>query len=93
MPNPWISFNIYLSDEQIASIRCASNRHRTEGAALSQAKTKNLIFILVESYMSFVSDMKIDGREVTPFLNALKNDSSVYFNSHMNSICGNFTSH
>lgn len=43
----------------------------------------NVIFILVESYMSFTSDMKVNGKEVTPFLNALKRDSSVYYNGRM----------
>ena len=32
----------------------------------------NIVFILVESYMSFTSDMKVNGKEVTPNLNALK---------------------
>ncbi len=44
---------------------------------------ENIIFILVESYMSFVSDITINGVEVTPFLNSLQRDSSVYFNRHM----------
>lgn len=43
----------------------------------------NVIFILVESYMSFVSELKIDGNEVTPFLNSLKRDSLVYYNGKM----------
>ena len=43
----------------------------------------NVIFILVESYMSFTSDMKENGTEVTPFLNALKRDSTVYYNGKM----------
>lgn len=43
----------------------------------------NVIFILVESYMSFTSDMKVNGREVTPFLNSLKRDSTVYYNGRM----------
>jgi lipoteichoic acid synthase len=33
--------------------------------------------------MSFVSDLKVDGREVTPFLNALKRDSATYYNGQM----------
>ena len=44
---------------------------------------KNVIFILVESSMSFTSDMIVDGKEVTPFLNALKHDSTVYYNGKM----------
>lgn len=43
----------------------------------------NVIFILVESYMSFTSDMKAGGREITPFLNSLKSDTAVYYNGKM----------
>ena len=43
----------------------------------------NVIFIIVESYMSFTSDMKVNGKEVTPFLNSLKRDSLVYYNGKM----------
>lgn len=44
---------------------------------------KNVIFILVESYLSVTSDLIVDGKEITPNLNKLKHDSTVYFNSHM----------
>lgn len=44
---------------------------------------KNAIFILVESYLSVTSDLIIDGKEITPNLNKLKHDSTVYFNGHM----------
>ena len=44
---------------------------------------KNVIFILVESYISVTSDLVVDGQEITPNLNKLKRDSNVYFNSHM----------
>lgn len=43
----------------------------------------NVVFIIVESYMSFVSDMRVNGVEVTPFLNKLKRDSTVYYNGKM----------
>ena len=45
--------------------------------------TRNVILVIVESYMSFTSDLKVDGREVTPFLNSLKRDSTVYYNGRM----------
>ena len=45
--------------------------------------TKNLIFIIVESYLSVTSDLKVDGKEITPFLNSLKRDSMVFYNGHM----------
>ena len=44
---------------------------------------RNVIFILVESYMSFTVNMKVKGKEVTPFLNSLYRDSTVYYNGQM----------
>lgn len=44
---------------------------------------KNLIFILVESYLSVTSDLIVDGKEITPYLNKLRHDSAVYYNGHM----------
>ena len=44
---------------------------------------KNLIFIIVESYLAATSDLVVDGKEITPFLNSLKRDSSVYYNCHV----------
>lgn len=44
---------------------------------------KNIIFILVESYLSVSSDLVVDGQEITPNLNRLKHDSTVYYNGHM----------
>ncbi len=43
----------------------------------------NLIFIIVESYLSQTSDLIVDGKEITPFLNSLKRDSNVYYNGHV----------
>lgn len=43
----------------------------------------NVIFIIVESYMSFTVNMKVKGKEVTPFLNSLYRDSTVYYNGQM----------
>jgi len=45
----------------------------------------NLIFIIVESYLSVTSDLVVDGKEITPFLNRLKRDSTVYYNGNMHS--------
>ena len=44
---------------------------------------ENVIFILVESYMSFTSDLKIDNQEITPNLNKLKHDPQTYYNGNM----------
>lgn len=48
-----------------------------------QNNIKNVIFILVESYLSVTSDLFVDGKEITPYLNKLKHDKTVYFNGHM----------
>lgn len=47
------------------------------------ANVKNLIFILVESYLSVTSDLIVEGKEITPYLNKLRHDSTVYYNGHM----------
>ena len=44
---------------------------------------KNVIFILVESYLACTSDLVVDGQEITPNLNRLKHDSSTYYNGHI----------
>lgn len=49
---------------------------------------QNVIFILLESFLSAPIDLVVDGKEVTPFLNSLKKDSSVYYNGNMKSDIG-----
>lgn len=44
------------------------------------AKGKNLVLISMESTQSFVINQKVEGEEITPFLNSLIKDS-FYFNS------------
>lgn len=49
---------------------------------------KNVIFILLESFLSAPIDLEVDGKEITPFLNSLKRDSDVYYNGNMVSDIG-----
>ena len=73
-----------LSDEQRIQIENGIGKtNNSIGNGYEFLDGKNVVFILVESYMSFTSDMKVCGREVTPFLNSLKRDSSVYYNGLM----------
>ena len=51
-------------------------------------KIENVIFILLESFLSAPIDLKVDGKEITPFLNSLKRDSDVYYNGNMISDIG-----
>jgi len=73
-----------LSSAQIQAIEEESinNNNRIAGKTVDDG-IKNVIFILVESYLSVTSDLKIDGKEITPNLNALKRDSNVYYNGHV----------
>ncbi len=73
-----------LTKEQEAAIEKEYSDHsqRVTGRTAPD-HVKNVIFILVESYLSVTSDLFVDGQEITPNLNKLRRDSNVYFNSHM----------
>ena len=48
-------------------------------------KGKNIVLIIVESYLSVSSDLVIDGKEITPNLNKLRHTDGNYFNGNMRS--------
>ena len=75
---------IKLTKEQIEEIEKAYSDHsqRVTGRTAPDS-IKNIIFILVESYLSVTSDLIVDGKEITPNMNKLKHDSTVYYNGHM----------
>lgn len=75
---------IKLTKAQIEEIEKAYSDHsqRVTGRTAPDS-IKNVIFILVESYLSVTSDLIVDGKEITPYMNKLKHDSTVYFNGHM----------
>ena len=75
---------IELTHEQITEIKKIISQNEICTSSIPKVSSnRNVIFILVESYMSFTSDMKVDGCEVTPFLNSLKHDTTVYYNGLM----------
>jgi lipoteichoic acid synthase len=74
---------IELSPEQTKMIKDATAHSKETMSKLGKNKGKNMIFILIESYMSFTSDFIVEGQEVTPNLNKLRHDKNVYFNGHM----------
>lgn len=76
--------NISLSDSQKNDIKQLAKKSRESiSDSLSMNVHSNIIFIIVESYMSFTSDFKVGKKEVTPFLNSLKHDATVYYNGSM----------
>ena len=77
------SHSFQLEPDQVAAIdtlRADQTLRRTDGPALTG---KNLVFILVESYLAASSDLVVDGQEVTPFLNRLKREGDCYYNGHL----------
>lgn len=73
-----------LTEEQRICINSEySNSLNRVSKSTEKVKDKNIIFIIVESYLSATSDLRVDGKEVTPFLNSLKHDSTVYYNGHL----------
>ena len=77
--------SIELNDKQLQIIKkhhiIPSNKIKTSNAPAS----KNLIFILVESYLSLATELDINGKKVMPFLYSLSNKPNVYYNGHMHS--------
>jgi lipoteichoic acid synthase len=73
-----------LTKEQEEEIEKAYSNHSLRVTRrTAPANVKNVIFILVESYLSVTSDLVVEGKEITPNMNRLKHESTVYFNSHM----------
>lgn len=75
--------DLVLSDEQLKEIEGVYSDLSERVTMPTSVNGKNLIFIVVESYLSVTSDLKVDGKEITPFLNRLKRDSTVYYNGHV----------
>lgn len=81
--------NIQLSLQQRKQIKETGDMSRVSFSKReSLSPIENVIFIIVESYMSFTSDLKINGIEITPNLNKLKRDPEVFYNGNL---CPNIT--
>ena len=78
---------IELSEDQKRIIRQTSQESQAYMVCTKTDKipltSRNIIFIIVESYMAFTSDMIVDNKEITPNLNALRHDSTTYYNGNM----------
>ena len=79
-----LSGTMVLTDIQKKAIQEEIDALKTmQECAKTHPNIRNVIFVLVESYMSFTVNMKVKGKEVTPFLNSLYRDSTVYYNGQM----------
>ena len=79
-----LSGTMVLTDIQKKAVQEEIDALKTmQECAKTHPDIRNVIFVLVESYMSFTVNMKVKGKEVTPFLNSLYRDSTVYYNGQM----------
>lgn len=71
-----------LDDDEIKTIDNYLAKIKRERGAQHAGTTvvgrPNIVFIIVESYLSVVSDLKVNGKEITPYLNAIKNLGGYY---------------
>lgn len=87
-----ITQNMPLNDEEKHIIReFFKKKEDKKSQYFGKVPDKNLIVIQVEAMQEFVVDLVIEGKEVTPFLNKLK-DNSFYFNNIYYQTAGGNTS-
>lgn len=77
--------DIELTENEEAYIKSHFEQDLIGKDSIDFRNPKNVVFILVESYLSCVTDSLYDGVEITPFLNSLKQQPYVYYNGQMNS--------
>ena len=52
---------------------------------LDNPNIKNVVIVLLESFLSLSSDLIVDNKRITPFLDSLKHSHDVYYNGHVKS--------
>ena len=80
-----------LSPEQRQEIKAYYMDHSERTTMRDrQQNVNNVVFILLESFLSAPIGLEVDGKEITPFLNSLMRDSTVFYNGKMkaNIACG-----
>ena len=75
-----------LTEKEKEEIKLVVNDNKgKESENTLNPKLKNVVFIVLESFLSVSSDIKIGGLQVTPFLDSLKHTPGVYYNGHVKS--------
>ena len=46
-------------------------------------RAKNVVFVVLESFLSNPIGLTVEGKEITPYLNSLVKNDSVYYNAHV----------
>lgn len=75
-----------LSYEQSNLLEKEYNNHNIRKTTnQSNPQIKNVVFILLESFLSASSDLIVDNKRITPFLDSLKHSDDVYYNGNVHS--------
>lgn len=75
-----------LTDEQCEIIKKEyKNLNDRTTDHVCNPEIKNVIFLLLESFMSSTSELEVDGKYITPFLDSLKRSENVYYNGRLHS--------
>lgn len=74
---------VFAESSELSEVRNYLNSKKAEpGEYFGEAEGKNVVLVSMESLQNFVINKKVNGKEVTPFLNDLINDkNSLYFNN------------
>ncbi|MFN2747805.1 MULTISPECIES: LTA synthase family protein [Bacillus] len=56
-----------------------ANQDKPNAEYFGKAKGMNVVYISMESLQTFLIDYKLDGKEVTPFLNSLAHDDETFY--------------
>lgn len=68
MVNDWLSFHESLTKKPVS-----------DSLENSMERRKNLVILLCESFESWPIELKVEGKEVTPYLNSLLKDSTTFY--------------
>ena len=75
-----------LTDEQCEIIKNEyMNLEERTTSHVRNPELRNVVFLLLESFMSSTSELKINGKYITPFLDSLKHSNDVYYNGRIRS--------
>ncbi|WP_281975324.1 LTA synthase family protein [Halobacillus litoralis] len=75
------AFKWMAGPEDTDSMQAFMHKQENESTQwFGKAEEMNVVFIALESVQDFVIDLKVDGREVTPFLNRIKQESFYFSN-------------
>ncbi len=77
--------SIELNEKQLQAIKNVFYNQPDTISSIKTSHMKNVIFILVESYLSLATDLEVNGKKVMPFLYSLSIDPTIYYNGKLHS--------